>query len=165
MKSRLNLTPAQLLLVSLSGVVISAASLSLTRFVRTSDACGCIRWTPFLFVFGLCIPGILIAFSAIGSLRKGIQNQRWSEEQIEPLRSWLESSYTTALLIVFALSYLIGWALLARFRTGGFVALVLGQLLSQLRWAVRRPPAPRSGLIANWRDQLAPIHSEHWGRR
>ena len=68
MKPRLK--PAQLILVGLSGFVICVASLPLTRFVRTSDACGCIRWIPFLLIFGLFVVGFIVILKASSSLKK-----------------------------------------------------------------------------------------------
>lgn len=165
MKPGLKLTPAQLVLASLLGFVILAGSLPLIRFVHPKDASDCFHWAPALFVFSLFILGMVISIKASGALKKGIRNQQWPEEQLEPLYSCLESSLFNALPIMLLATYGALWLIYPRYRMFGLAAFLLVQILSQLRSAIRRPPTQSSSLIANWRGQLAPIRSDYWGHR
>lgn len=164
MKPRLHLTPAQLVLVSLFSFVISAAGLSLIRFVHTTDGHDCIRWIPFLLIFGGFVLGIVVSLYVSSSLKNGIENQQWPEEQIESLRSVIESRYTNALLVLLLVAYGVLWLVYSKYRATGLACFVLLQIISQLRTAVRRTPAKPSSLLTGWRD-LSPIRSDQWGQR
>lgn len=163
-KPRLNLTVAQLVAVSLGGFVIAIAALPLSRIIHTADACDCIRWTPFLLLSGTAVLGIIVSVVASTSLKNGIKNQQWPEEQIHPLRSWLESPLMNGLLLALFVAYAVLWLIHSRYRTLGFVGFVFIQVIGQLKNAVRRPSAKPSNLITGWRD-LSPIHSDQWGQR
>src|ERR1700761_7515140 len=43
--------------------------------------------------------GAFFSLKSVGELKQGIENERWPETQIEPLRGHLESPYYTALSI------------------------------------------------------------------
>lgn len=164
MRPRLHLTPARWVLLSLAGFVVVAASLSLTRFVHATDTSDCIRWIAVLPVFGLFLFGGFVTLYASKSLKNGIRNHQWPEDQIEPLRSRMESPFLNVLSMTLLATYGILWLMFPKYRVIGFDCFLLTQVLAQLRTAVRRPPAKPSNLIAGWRD-LSPIHSDQWGRR
>lgn len=162
MKPRL--TPAQPVLVGFTGFVLCAASFFLIGPARTAAADAHLRWFYLLLSFGLFIGGMVISVKASSALKNGIANRQWPEEQIEPLRSWLESPLFNALPITLIVAYGILWLVFPKYRLIGLACFTLMQVLSQLRTAIRRRPADPSNPIAGWRD-LSPIHSDHWGRR
>lgn len=162
MKPRLHLKPSQLVLVGLCGFVISAASLPLIRYAHPKD--GCIRWIPSLLIFCLFLLGFVVSLRASTALRKGVGSQQWPEEQLEPLRSWLESPLCQALPMALLITYGVLWLIFPKYRAIGLGAFLLMQVLSQLRVSVQRPfPSKRSTILTDWRDYLAPIQSNHWG--
>ena len=51
--------------------------------------------------------GAFFSLTFVGKLKQGIENERWPEAQIEPLRAHLDSPYYTALSIGLFVGFVI----------------------------------------------------------
>ncbi len=120
------------------------------------------RVTLFSIAFAVFAAAAVLSLMSTSKLRRGVQNQRWPESQVEPFRGHFESRACQAASIVL----LIAFALLAipfkQFRAEGWACFVLLQTISQLRIALRRPPVPAPTPEP---PIFAPIQSDHWGGR
>ncbi len=108
--------------------------------------------------------GSILPFKFVIDLRHGIEDERWTEAQLEPLRALFQSRYYAALSVGLFVAFLfvqfslkqdslgLGWAGL------GFVEIIL----SQLHLALKRPPSPTPP--DQWHHS-GPINSEHRGKR
>lgn len=107
--------------------------------------------------------GAFFSLTFVGKLKQGIENKRWPEAQIEPLRAHLHSQYYTALSIGLLIAFFIFEIFLKRRFGGlGWGCFILSQTISQLRIALKRLPPSIPPI--QWRTS-APIHSDHWGNR
>lgn len=105
----------------------------------------------------------ILSLKFVRDFKQGIENERWPEAQIEPLRAHLESHFYTALSIALLAAFLIfEFPLKRRFGGLGWSCFLLSQTVSQLRISIKRP-RPSTPSI-QWRTS-APIHSNHWGDR
>ncbi len=96
-------------------------------------------------------------------LRHGVENEDWTEAQLEPLRTHFESRYCTALSIGLSVAFFIlEFPLKRRFGGLGWGCFLFSQIIFQLRIALKRRPAPTP---PNQWDNPAPIHSDQWGKR
>ena len=129
------------------------------RGLRHSHLYGTYLLVSFVIFGGFAI----LSLKFVSDFRQGVENERWPEAQIERLRAHLESHYYTVLSIVLLLAFLVfEFPLKPRFGGLGWGCFLLGQTISQLRIAVRRP-RPSTPSI-DWRNS-GPLHSDHWGQR
>jgi hypothetical protein len=167
MERSLHLSAAQTALLAASGGLVSALGF-LTMYLAPGK--GHHHSWPFVVIVAtnLCmvVGGYAISFKAEVSLASGIANGRWSEEDVESIRAKLSGPLWTGLT-----GLLLGVALFILFAQAlrnwhsqplPWAFIVLGQSLTRLRGAVRKPRPSKPGL--SWRT-LAPIRSEHWGER
>lgn len=115
-------------------------------------------------LIGLAIfaAGAFVSLKFVSELKHGVENERWPEAQIEPLRAHLESPYYTALSIGLLVAFVVLGLLITRFRGEAWGCFLLGQNISQLRLALKRPR--HSTPPIDWRS-FGPLHSDHWGQR
>lgn len=160
MKSSLSDSPAKFIVLAFVGCLVTSI-LFLAPGPR--DAYDTHRVAAILIGFGLFAAGAVLALKSTTDLRNAVENQRWSDSQIEPFRRHFESPIYNVLSI----ALLIAYALLAigfkRFRGEGWICFLFLQTLSQIRIAFRRP-RPSATPPPDWRN-FAPIRSDHWGQR
>lgn len=85
----------------------------------------------------------ILPLKFVTDLRHGVQNERWTEAQLEPLRAWFESPYYKVLSIGLLVASFIFEFALKRFFAGWGWAIFLFFLLVlyQFRFALKRPPS------------------------
>lgn len=160
MKRRLPNSPARLPLLALLSCLIAPVPFLLPW-----------SWLNHSWLFGPCLifccvvpPACaILPLKFVTDLRHGVENERWTDAQLEPLRAYMESRYYTALSIGLLVAYDICLFLFhQRFEVIGGVSLFYYFLLFQFRLALRRPPS--STQPDQWHN-AAPIHSDHRGNR
>src|ERR1700722_10518862 len=129
------------------------------------------RWFDAMGWFGRLL--VLLPFFAAGTtlmliaesrFKNGVQNGRWSEEEIAPLRAVLESPWWTAGSIAMLIASAVMMFIAAHHYRGiGWALLIVGQSLTRLQLGFRRP-TPKNPSGPNWTN-FSPIRSEHWGER
>lgn len=116
-----------------------------------------------VFCLAVFVGATIFSLTSVGTIKQGIENQRWTEAQIEPLRAHLESPYYTALSIGLLVPFAIfEFVLQKRFGGLGWGCFLLSQTISQLRIALKRPRSSNPPI--DW-HKFTPIHSDHWGSR
>lgn len=112
-------------------------------------------------VFAVCA---FLSLKCVSTLRNGIENKRWPESQVEPLRNHFDQPlYTILSLALFVAFTLLEFAT-KHYRGEGWVCYLVLQTISQLRIALKRPIPTTPGPLADWRN-FGPIRSDHWGQR
>jgi hypothetical protein len=133
-------------------------------------------WRILLLLCGYLLP-LLLGFQMMekgrSALRNGVTAGRWPEPEIERLRSAL-ASRTAGVLAVCAAGIGFAWAFLdwLRFRPGHplgvgsftFLFICPWMALQKLRRIVARPKPGDLGTAVEWRSNLKPIVSHHWGQ-
>jgi len=120
-------------------------------------------WFWAVLMFGLLLVGFGISLVAESKLKRGIQNGRWSEDEVVSLRAVLESPWWGGLGIACLTASCVLFAAFYAHRNVGYALMLAGQSISRLGMAVRRPRSGEpSGAV--WQG-LSPIRSEHWGER
>jgi len=159
MKRLATLSPSQLVWLSIAGGLIAFTSV----FALTPMSQGAFG-THLLISLALLACGFTLSIKANSALKDGIANQHWSPEQIDPLRSRVDSP----IVFVPAFSLLLTWFILflvfphGRIHGTAYSFYLLGQTLLQLVYACREPAKPANPL--EWQN-FKPIQSEHWGNR
>jgi len=108
--------------------------------------------------------GITLMLLAESRFKNGVQNSRWSEEEIAPVRELLLSPWCR----VFSIAMLIASAVLMfveahHYRGIGWALLIFGQSATRLQMAFRQP-TPKNPSRPNWTN-FSPIQSDLWGKR
>lgn len=161
MKLSLSDSPARLALLSLLCILIMCLFFLIpgSRLVHSP------LFGAYL-LFGIVAGSVctILPLKFVSDLRHGVEDERWTEAQLEPLRTLVQSRYYTALSVGLFVAFVISqFALKQRSLDLGWACLfILEMILSQLRFALKRSP---SSTPANQSRDSAPIHSEHWGQR
>lgn len=139
MKPRLPDSPAKLALLSVLCSLIACATL----LIPGSQLNHSWLFSPYLLFCIVVVPVCtILPLKFVTDLRHGVENQRWTEAQLEPLRAHLESRYYTALSVALLVVYFIFEFPETRLRWLGMGLLFFLQIiLSQLRFALKRPPS------------------------
>jgi hypothetical protein len=116
-------------------------------------------------LFGIVVAPVctILPFKFVTDLRHGVEDERWTEAQLEPLRTLLQSRYYTALSVgLFVAFAIFEFALKQRSPGLGWAYLFfLEMILSQLHFALKRPP---SAIPPNEWSNSSPIDSDQWGQ-
>lgn len=164
-------TPARLIGLSILGTIIAASAFLVIPvalhhrsgnnggFFGSSFFAGFI---PFVVVF---CGGEYLSIWSPQELRNGIQLDRWSQEQLNPVRLFSESRIARiapiALLVIGIVLFLIETCSLHHSSSVGFwVCFILSNGLIALNRSVA---PPRDSQPALWLESSAPLQSEHWG--
>ena len=111
----------------------------------------------------LLIGGAVIATRAEGRLKRGVRDEIWQEDQLAPMRAWVDRPLAKAV----AFLPILGWGgcLIADHRSAlfGMLLLFLQPTLTLSRWSALLTPVQR-GLVQDWHT-WKPFQSEHWGER
>jgi hypothetical protein len=159
MSPRRDLGPWQVALLSLLGTTLASV---IFMFPKAPP-----HWPLWLrLVTGLALLaiGFTIYLKSLGALRDGVQNHRWTEQQLQSLRLVLESPYCKALNIALLVAYAVFVYFIPHLKGVGWLCFLFTMNLSQLIVGVRRPRPEPSNSLLGWRD-LSPIQSDHWGQR
>jgi len=158
MKRLADFSPNQLACVTLFGGILSASIFIILP--RASFRDNIFLWLA--LTLAPCIVGFWLMLSAGKELKLGMENERWPSEQIEKLRSIIDSPFVTALIFFLFIAYIV-LALPSHHPTAraiGWAIFMPLQALNQLRMACRRPQKPTQPV--DWHS-FPPIQSEHWG--
>ncbi len=166
-------TPAQLVALSVLGSLIVASTFLVIPAAShyRNDCNGGFFGSSFIAhlvaMLAFFCGGGYLSIWAQQELSNGIQLDRWTEEQLHPMRvfseSWLATVVPAALLIVGIVLFLIETSSLHHSASIGFwVCFVLNYGLMSLK---RSLAAPNPSQPASWLQSSAPIQSEHWGDR
>ena len=160
MKLSLSDSPTKLAVLAALGGPIACAPPLLLRPLNHSWLFG-----PYM-LFCIVVASVctILPFKFVTDLRHGVEDERWTEAQLEPLRALFQSRYYTALSVgLFVAFVIVEFALKQRSLGLGWTCLFFVEMiLSQLRFALKRPP---SSIQPNQWHNSAPIHSDQWGRR
>ena len=122
------------------------------------------------FLFG--IAAVVVMYKALAAFQRGIDDGRWNQASLDKLKKQLNHPIATAFiwfLVAILLGYIVvdltsHWFRHRHIQIGGLSyfwmspAYALGMLRRSLK------PKRRRGQSI-WRDEVKPIHSEHWGNR
>jgi hypothetical protein len=159
MSPRRDLGPWQAALLALFGTTLPGVFFMFPKMLMHSGLL--LRLIPAL---ALLACGFTIYLKFISILKDGIQNHRWTEDQLQSLRLVLESPYCSVVNFSLLVAYVVLQFFVPHLKGLGWVCFLLTMAVSQLIAAVHRPrPRPPSSLPI-WRD-LTPIRSDHWGQR
>ena len=122
------------------------------------------------FLFG--IAAVVVMYKALAAFQRGIDDGRWNQASLDKLKKQLNHPATTAFIWLFV-SILIGYLVVDiathwfRHRHGALGGLAYFWMspvyaIGGLRRSLK-PKLPMGQSI--WRDEVKPIHSEHWGSR
>ena len=168
MRRSSQLSAAQLAaLCSLGGLIAAAGFLAEipVRAIKAHYPCTT-YWLWAGAVFTTVILGLALALRANSNLQNGIAAARWSDQEIESLRSFFSSRsikfLSTTLLALMLASLVISIASDHLLRPIFWVFFVLSQTLTQLRNSTRRQ-ASSTNHQPTW-SNLSPLRSEHWGQ-
>lgn len=160
MSPRRDLSPWQVALLALFGTLLAGVPFMFIRMLTHGGLL--IRLVPTL---ALLACGFALNLKFLSTLKDGVRNHRWTDEQLHSLRRILESPYCTAFNISLLVAYVVFQFFTSHLKGLGWVCFLFSMALSQLIAAVRRPITPPSSTtLTGWRD-LTPIHSDHWGHR
>jgi hypothetical protein len=168
--------PKRLVIWAIAGSFLAASTwflawLPIPRF--TANECGCwdLLWMNRLRLISLLGPfvvGMTVSFLAERRFKRCVNNQTWSEAQLEPVRALIAKpiwSWTSGLLIgATALSLIF---ILRREHTGAGAYIYMLLLPTQTVTRIRQLVTPRvksTGGLIDWRS-FKPIHSDHWGQQ
>jgi hypothetical protein len=121
-----------------------------------------------LWIWILCgamafvVGGIAISYSAERGFRRGMDAARWSDMELEPVRSWLDGRVSAVILFLTVVCVAaVFWAL--RWNAMGFLPALIFPLgsVGRMRNMVQKPQA---GMATVDRKELKPLRSECWGR-
>jgi hypothetical protein len=122
------------------------------------------------FLFG--VAAAMVMYKALAAFQRGIDDCRWNQPSLDKLKKQLNHPAATAfiwLLLAVLIGYLAvdltsHWFRHHHIQIGGLAyfwmspAYAIGSLRGSLK-----PKLPMGQSI--WRDEVKPIHSEHWGSR
>jgi hypothetical protein len=120
-----------------------------------------------LWIWILCgamafvVGGIAISYSAESGFRRGMDAARWSDMELEPVRSWLDGRAPTVILVLALMCFAgVFWAL--RWNAMGFLAVLIFPFgsVGRVRNMVQKPQA---GIGTVDLKELKPLRSECWG--
>jgi hypothetical protein len=158
----------QLSAMQLAGVAVLGSVLASSSFIVpvTSNQRFCsMGWLGRLLLllpfFAACITLTLMAESRF---KDGVRNNRWSEEEIAPVREVLLSPWWTFFSVVTLIaSGILMFVSAHSYRDIGWALFVIGQSATRLQTAFRQP-TPKNPSGPDWKS-FSPIRSEHWGER
>ncbi len=171
MKTLAHLVPKRLAVLALAGSVVAGSGflseyVDVPRLAISWD--GVWGWLVreslrLTAIFLPLVVGGVVAWRAERWLRKGIRSERWSQEELEPVRRMLEDSAFTCLLVVPILVWAVSF-LRSGFHISGlfWMCMMPVQMISRLRTMVARPRGAVGGVRIDWKA-MKPIRSEHWG--
>ena len=157
MSPRRDLGPWQVALLSLLGSALAGVLFLFPKMLTQGPL-----WLRLITGLGLLACSFILYLKSIGAFRDGVQNHRWTEQQLQSLRLVLESPYCAVVNV--SLRAYVMFQFVMPHKGLGWVCFLLSMALSQLIGAVRRPRPELSNSLLGWRD-LSPIHSDHWGQR
>jgi len=122
------------------------------------------------FLFGGI--AVVVMYKSLAAFQRGIDDRRWNQASLDKLKKQLNHPIATAfiwLLVAVLLGYIVvdltsHWFRHRHIPIGGLSyfwmspAYAIGILRRSLK-----PKLPRSQSV--WRDEVKPIHSDHWGSR
>jgi hypothetical protein len=154
-------TPVQLVGLSILGSLIAASAflvISAGSHYRHDGNGGFLLANLIAMLAFLC-GGWYLSIWAQLELSNGIQLDRWTEEQLHPVRIFSESWIAKGTPIALAV---IGIALFLHHSgsIGFWVCFVLSNGLMALRHSLA---APNDSQSTSWLESSAPLQSEHWG--
>jgi hypothetical protein len=159
MSPRRDLGPWQVALLSLLGSALAGILFLFPKMPMHWPL-----WLRLITGLGLLASGFTIYLKFLSAFRDGVQNHRWTEQQLQSLRLVLESPYCKAFNISLILAYAVFVFLIPHLKGVGWVCFLFTMNLSQLIVGIRRPRPESSNSLLGWRD-LSPIRSDHWGQR
>lgn len=118
----------------------------------------------FVAMFALLGAGYYLTVRAQQELSKGIQLERWTDDQLHSLRKFSESwpaKIILAVLIAGMVFFLANPLSRHHSTSAGFWALFV--LCNGLTSLQRSLAAPKPSQPASWLQSAAPLQSEHWG--
>lgn len=149
----------------LAAVIIAGSLVGSSAFLAMTQVPG----HPVTLVLGMFLSVITLSMGSViwagSKLRDGVQNERWPENAIQPLRAVVSSGgWKAAMLVLFscliatlvfehsAHDYPYFWSLFC-----------LQQGCTQLSYAARRPVTTSASGNRFDLSNTPPLHSEHWG--
>lgn len=151
-------TPLRLAGWTALGSVVSVIGFASVRAFRES-------LPALLACAALALGGLVLVYYPTYQLRRGVENDRWSEEELGPLRRATEHPAWFAATFLLVIAMLASLVVVNSHRPFFWGVFVLLQPLSQLSSAVRRPPkAAGHAARLDW-SKVPPLQSDHWGER
>jgi hypothetical protein len=166
---RSKVTPARLIGLSILGTLIAASAflvIPIARHFRHDGSFGGLVLASDIVMLAFLCGGGYLSFWSQQELSSGIPVERWTEEQLRPVRAFSESPILAkvtpiALLVLGIVFYLIETSDRHHsFSMGFWVCFVLNYGLMLLN---RSLAAPKDSQSASWLHSSAPLRSEHWG--
>jgi hypothetical protein len=155
------LSPAQLALAQGFGaflIPISNLFLYLARHRDLSDR----AW---IAAGILClILGLVIFWRADSQLTEGTRNQRWTDNELQDLRSMMQLPFWSYLLVALFAGQVAPFIISPHHLNVGQCLLIPSIAILRIRFAVR-PPKDSPSPYPLWGASPRPIHSDHWGER
>jgi hypothetical protein len=133
------------------------------RLSGADDSAWAFLWKDLLRLLACFVPfliGIVILSRAERRLSRGIKNDLWTDEELEPLRRRLAHPAWTIVSLLFIAAF-IGNAIVYGGFTLVWALIVPVQQISRLRMMLKTKQVAGGGL-QDWRN-FKPIQSEHWG--
>lgn len=135
------------------------------------------RATPFVLirmvgVIPICFL-IYVATRYTERIRKGIKSGLWSYDQLDPLKSLINSPVSRVLQVLFLILWIVSdFIMLDAVFTGrrsyaqvlGMIPFFLVTMISNIQSATRSQEPPSGGLQLSLRDSK-PLESQQWGER
>ncbi len=118
------------------------------------------------------IAAVVVMYKVLAAFQRGIDESLWSLASLDKLKKQLDHPAVTAfiwLLLAVPIGYLVidivtHWFRHHHNQIGGLAYFWMSPVyaIGRLRRSLK-PKLPRSQSV--WRDELKPIHSDHWGDR
>lgn len=165
-------TPGRLMGLSILGSLIAASAFLIIPARKLywhygNDGFFGVVIANFIVMLALLGGGWYLSYRSQQELSKGIQFDRWTEEQLHPVEVFSKSRIATVapvavLVLALALYVRKNSAAHHGFAIGYWFCFVLCNGLMSLR---RSLAAPKNSQSAPWLETSAPLRSEHWGDR
>jgi hypothetical protein len=156
--------------LAIGGAGLAAASyfvnvLDLPRFPAEGNGVWARAWADRLHLTVFLVPmilGIAVYLWALRRFKRGLDEERWPEASLAPVRSLLRRPWGWCGFVLFALACLL--FIYVKKDLNGAVYLLI--LPSDAVWSLRRlvnPPAEFSSTVSLDLSSAQPLRSEHWG--
>lgn len=163
-------TPVQLGTIAVRGMVLYTLTLSVAALLSYLG----VSWLHTLHIgprffrglvaLAVFVPSLVIELRAILLLREGIRLERWSEEDLDALRTKVDRPVWTFVgwsLFVLMVLLIVLLPLGSGFSSVWLFVWMPISLISNLQSALRKPISPERKTI-DW-STAKPLQSDHWG--
>lgn len=153
-------SPMRLVAVIIAGALVGSIAFLPMNKVSAHPA------APVVALFLALIPLSMGSMIWAGSkLRDGVQNERWPESAIQPLRAVVSSAAWKAGLVLLLACLAAATVFERRAHDYPYFWSIfcLQQACTQLSYAARRPVKPSASGNRLDLSETLPLHSEHWG--